>query len=102
MIATLMPVTSVSTAVRPVFVDRDPFKSGAVLRLNVPIEDLRGHGDAVVDRLRQALAEGAPFVKDRKRPRFYEVRVGAERFYIHVLRGVTKVLLIACWTEMPA
>jgi hypothetical protein len=84
------------------FVERDPFKSGVVLRLNVPIEDLRGHGEAVVDRLRQALAEGAPFVKDRKRPRFYEVRVGAERFYIYVLRGVTKVLLIARWTELPA
>jgi hypothetical protein len=82
--------------------DSDPFKSGVVLRLNVPIEDLHGHGAEAVERLRQALAEGAPFVKDRKRARFYEVRVGGERFYIHVLRGLTKVLLIARWTELQA
>jgi ligand-binding sensor domain-containing protein len=75
------------------------FRSGVVLRLNAPIEDLRGHGEAAVERLRQALAAGVPFIKDRKRARCYEVRLEGERFYIHVLRNFDKVLLLARWEE---
>ena len=78
----------------------DCFKTGALLRLpSVPIEDVRAHGEAIVERLRAALAMGVPFVKDLKRPRCYEVQAGAERFYIYVLRGAAKVLLLARWTE---
>ena len=51
----------------------------------------------MVGRLKAALRSGAPFIKDRKRKRFYEVQVGKERFYIHVLRGAEKVLLLAHW-----
>ncbi|GEM_PF-6809476 len=77
----------------------DPFQSGVMLRLSAPIEDLGRHGRGPVARLREALAAGVPFVKDRKRPRFYEVRLPGERFYIHVLRGASKVLLVARWDD---
>ena len=104
--ATLMPAASVSpglrTALRPAPLEGGVFKSGVLLRLNAPIEDLRGHGEATVERLRLALAEGVPFVKDRKRARYYEVRLEGERFYIHVLRGCAKVLLLARWEEERA
>ena len=108
--ATLMPTRSVSpglrtelrTDLRPLSPESAVFKSGVLLRLNVPIEDLRGHGPAAVERLRLALAEGVPFVKDRKRARYYEVRLQNERFYIHVLRGAAKVLLLARWEEEQA
>ena len=76
-------------------------KTGELLRLeNADIEDLRQCGHAAVERLRQALAAGATFTKDRKRKRFYEVHVDRERYYIHVLPGARKVLLLACW-KMP-
>ena len=96
--ATLMPTGSVST-IRPMSLESSVFRSGVVLRLNAPIEDLRGHGEAAVERLRQALAAGVPFIKDRKRARYYEVRLEGERFYIHVLRNADKVLLLARWEE---
>ena len=96
--ATLMPTGSVST-MRPMSLESSVFRSGVVLRLNAPIEDLRGHGEAAVERLRQALAGGVPFIKDRKRARYYEVRLEGERFYIHVLRNADKVLLLARWEE---
>ena len=96
--ATLMPTGSVST-IRPMSLESSVFRSGVVLRLNAPIEDLRGHGEAAVERLRQALAAGVPFIKDRKRARCYEVRLEGERFYIHVLRNSDKVLLLARWEE---
>jgi hypothetical protein len=102
MSATIAPTRSILTVTQPMSLDSDPFKSGVVLRLNVPIEDLRGYGEAVVDRLRTALAQGVPFIKDRKRTRCYEVRVERERFYIYVLRGASKVLLIAHWEEAQA
>ena len=100
--ATMSPARTIPTVTAPVCLDSDPFKSGVVLRLNVPIEDLRGYGEAVVDRLRTALAQGVPFIKDRKRTRCYEVRLEGERFYIHVLRGASKVLLVAHWEEAQA
>lgn len=76
----------------------DTYQTGSLLRLvNVPIEDMGQHGAPVLDRLKKALAGGVPFVKDRKRPRFYEVLADGERFYVHVLRGAKKVLLIARW-----
>ena len=72
--------------------------TGTLLRLeNVTVEDLHDCGAVVVDRLKAALRGGVPFTKDRKRKRFYEVQVGNERFYIHVLRGAEKVLLLAHW-----
>ena len=100
--ATLMPARSVFTGARPPSPDPDPFKSGVILRLNVPIEDLRGYDETVVDRLRDALARGVSFIKDRKRPRCYEIRLPGERFYIHVLRDGAKVLLIARWEDTSA
>jgi hypothetical protein len=99
--ATLQPMRSVST-VGSMSPPSTVFRSGVVLRLNAPIEDLLGHGTAAVERLRQALAAGVPFIKDRKRARFYEVRLDGERFYIHVLRHAAKVLLLARWDERQA
>ena len=78
----------------------DEPKTGAFLRLvDVPIEDLRGHGEDAVARLRKALAAGVSFVKDRKRRGCYEVQATGERFYIYVLRGARKILLIGRWAE---
>jgi hypothetical protein len=75
-------------------------KTGSFLQLDpVTIEDVRGAGEEAVARLRQALAGGAPFRKDRKRKRFYEVEVGRECFYIHVMDDARKVLLLARWNN---
>lgn len=75
-------------------------KTGSFLQLDpVTIDDVRGAGDAAVERLRRALASGAPFRKDRKRKRFYEVEVGSECFYIHVMDDAQKVLLLARWNN---
>ncbi len=69
-----------------------------LLRLeNVQVEDLGHCGREAAERLAQALAGGVPFVPDRSRKRFYEVRTGDERFYIHVLNGGRKVLLLLKW-----
>jgi hypothetical protein len=95
----LIPTGNVSTAARPALLESNAFQSGVLLRLNAPIEDLRGHGEAAVERLRKALAAGVPFIKDRKRARYYEIHVETERFYIHVLRDAAKVLLLARWEE---
>ena len=73
-------------------------KTGTFLQLDpITIDDVRGAGAAAVERLRQALACGAPFRKDRKRKRFYEVAVGDECFYIHLMEDAQKVLLLARW-----
>ncbi len=73
-------------------------KTGSLLRLeNVFVEDLGKCGVEAVERLSIALYRGTPFVKDRKRKRFYEVQLDGESFYIHVLRGAAKVLLLARW-----
>lgn len=78
-------------------------KTGSYLQLDpVTIDDIRGAGEAAVERLRRALACGAPFRKDRKRKRFYEVEVGAECFYIHVMDDAQKVLLLARWSAPEA
>jgi hypothetical protein len=92
----------VSTAARPATYENDAFPSEVILRLNAPIEDLLGHGEAAVERLRRALAAGVPFIRDRRRARYYEVRLDGERFYIHVLRDAAKVLLLARWDEERA
>jgi hypothetical protein len=77
-------------------------KTGQLLRLpNVEIEDVRGLGADAVARLAEILRGGAPFTKDRNRPRFYEVHAGEERYYVHVLKGVSKVLLLAKWKIVP-
>ncbi len=78
----------------------ETLKTGEILRIvNAEVEDLRNHGEAVVARLRGVLAAGAQFTRDRKRRRVYEVLAGKEHFYIHVLRGAKKVLLLARWSD---
>ena len=82
------------------FPKQDQVPTGAILRLvDVPIEDVRQHGEAAVARLRAVLRAGTQFVKDRRHARRYEIATGGERFYIHVLRGAAKVLLLARWKE---
>ena len=78
-------------------------KTGTYLQLDpITIDDVRGAGAPAVERLRQALASGAPFRKDRKRKRFYEVAVGDECFYIHLMDDAQKVLLLARWKAPEA
>lgn len=88
-----------TTMTNPEFSTMSPTpKTGTFLRLEqVTVEDIRGVGPAAVDRLLQALSVGAPFRKDRKRRHFYEVIVGGECFYIHVMDDARKVLLLARW-----
>ena len=78
-------------------------KTGTLLRLEDPVvEDLRHYDPEAVERLRRALAEGVSFTKDPKRKRFYEVQVGNEHFYIHVLPGARKVFLLLHWFSQEA
>ncbi len=96
----LVPASNVNAiwnAIGGGFVSRSP-DSRPLLRLESEIVDLRGLGPEVVRRLKVALARGAPFVKDRKRRRFYEVQVGREFFFIHVLAD-NRVLVLARWTD---
>jgi len=96
-----MSVTTMSTTGIQ-FMNFSP-KTGSFLQLDpIIIEDIRGAGDAAVERLRRALACGAPFRKDRKRKRFYEVEVGNECYYIHVMDDAEKVLLLARWSAPEA
>ena len=49
-----------------------------------PIEDPRGHSPEVVERLRLALASGAPAIPEARRPGFFEVHADEHVFYIHI------------------
>lgn len=78
-------------------------KNGALLRLHDPVvEDVGRYGREPAARLARALAGGVPFTKDPKRKRFYEVQVNNEHFYIHVVPGTRKVLLLLHWFRQEA
>ena len=65
------------------------------------IEDPRGHSRETVQRLREALASGAPAVPDARRPGFFEIRAGEQVFYIHVSTVAQKLTLLATWSREP-
>jgi hypothetical protein len=61
------------------------------------IEDLLDHPAGMVEDLRDQLSDCAQIVPDPKRTGFYEVRSALLTYYIHVLPGSGKVLLLAVW-----
>jgi hypothetical protein len=65
------------------------------------IEDPRGHSSEVVERLRQALASGAPAVPEARRPGFFEVRADEHVFYIHISPVTQRITLLATWSVEP-
>lgn len=70
------------------------------------IEDLLGHPVEMVEQLRGQLenfhanglhSHGSRMIPDSKRAGFYEVRTAEFTYYIHVVPGSGKVLLLAAW-----
>ena len=61
------------------------------------IEDVLGHPREMVEELRAGLFDGARMVADPKRAGFYEVACQQLTYYVHVIPGSGKVLLLAAW-----
>jgi len=65
------------------------------------IEDPRGHAPEVLERLRLAIASGAPAVPEARRPGFFEIQFGDEVFYIHVSPATARITMLATWSCAP-
>lgn len=65
------------------------------------IEDPRGHSPEIVERLRQALASGAPAIPEARRPGFFEVHADEHVFYIHISPVTQRITLLATWACEP-
>jgi 5,10-methenyltetrahydromethanopterin hydrogenase len=63
----------------------------------IEIEDLLGHPEDVMEELRSGLSDGTRMVPDPKRTGFYEVQCEQLTYYVHVMPGSGKVLLLAAW-----
>ena len=61
------------------------------------VEDLLGHPAEMLEELRERLSDCAKMIPDPKRAGFYEVPSDELTYYIHVLPGSGKVLLLAAW-----
>jgi hypothetical protein len=61
------------------------------------IEDVLGHPANMLDELRGQLSHCAKMTPDPKRAGFYEVKSSDLTYYIYVLPGSGKVLLLAAW-----
>jgi hypothetical protein len=61
------------------------------------IEDVLGHPPQMLEELRAGLSDGARLVADPKRAGFYEVQGQQLTYYVHVIPGSGKVLLLAAW-----
>lgn len=60
------------------------------------VEDVRGYGSGVVERLKQALEENAPGRPDPQHPQLFIIDAPGESFYIAPLPS-GKILLLARW-----
>ncbi len=60
------------------------------------IEDVRGYGTAVVERLQLALEKNAPAQPDPAHPHLFVVEMAGESFYVAPL-PTGKILLLAHW-----
>jgi len=65
------------------------------------IEDPRGHSPEIVERLRRALASGAPIIPEARRPGFFEVYADEHVFYIHISPATQRITLLATWSGEP-
>ena len=61
------------------------------------VEDVLGHPPEMVAELRERLADCARMVPDPKRAGFYEVLTADWTYYVSVVPGSGKVLLLAAW-----
>ncbi len=61
------------------------------------IEDLRGHPAEMVEELRERMSECAKMLPDPKRAGFYEVETENVTYYVSIVPGSSKVLLLAAW-----
>jgi hypothetical protein len=75
------------------------FESG--LAPDSTIEDPRGHSPEIVERLRLALASGAPAIPEARRPGFFEVHADEHVFYIHISPVTQRITLLATWSCQP-
>ena len=75
------------------------FELGSTVDLR--IEDPRGHSPETVERLRQALASGAPGTPDARRPGFFELQLDDRVFYIHISPATRVITLLATWSSPP-
>lgn len=60
------------------------------------VDDVRGYGAAVAERLKQALEKNCPVQPDPRHPHLFVLEWKGERFYIALL-PTGKVLLLARW-----
>lgn len=73
------------------------------LRLQeVTIENVNGYPEGIVGGLHAALRGGVEVVPDPKRPNFYVVYSNGHRYYIDVLPGRDRVILLGAWQAQPA
>lgn len=61
------------------------------------IEDVRSHPFEMVEDLREHISECARMIPDPKRAGFYEVETACLTYYITIVPGSGKVLLLAAW-----
>ena len=71
------------------------------LARELQIDNPRNHTPETVAALRSLLASGAQVVPDPKRSNFYEIEDDSLVYYIHILPGTGKVLLLATWISNP-
>ena len=60
------------------------------------VEDVRGSGPEVVERLKQSLEQNCPALPDPRHPHLFVLECAGESFYIAPL-STGKVLLLARW-----
>ncbi len=61
------------------------------------VEGLLGHPPEIVEELRERLSDCAQMIPDPKRAGFYEVETRKLTYYVSVIPGSGKVLLLATW-----
>jgi hypothetical protein len=61
------------------------------------VEDVVGHPAEMVEQLRERLSDCAKMVPDPKRAGFFEVETARLTYYVSVVPGSGKVLLLAAW-----
>ena len=63
----------------------------------VAIENVNGYPEGIVGGLQAALRAGVEVAPDPKRPNFYVVYSEGHRYYIDVLSGGDRVILLGAW-----
>jgi hypothetical protein len=71
-------------------------------RDRIEIENLRNLPTEQVASLERALHEGAQACPDPKRPRFYEISWQGKCYYVDLLPGGRRVILLAVWDAETA